>query len=78
MKWESYDYDKKVASDPNTAKYSEESLVGYRWFDTRKTPVMYPFGYGLTYTAFEYATLAANKNGYGKNDKIAISFSTSF
>ena len=40
--------------DPNTANYSEESLVGYRWFDTKKVPVMYPFGYGLTYTAFEY------------------------
>jgi beta-glucosidase len=66
--------DKKAASDPNTAKYSEESLVGYRWFDTRKAPVMYPFGYGLTYTAFEYATLAAGKNSYGKNDTIAISF----
>jgi beta-glucosidase len=65
---------KTMNSDPNIAKYSEESLVGYRWFDTRKAPVMYPFGYGLTYTAFEYATLAANKNSYGKNDSIAISF----
>jgi beta-glucosidase len=65
---------KPVNSDPNTAIYSEESLVGYRWFDTRKTPVMYPFGYGLTYTAFEYANLAADKNSYGKNDAITISF----
>jgi beta-glucosidase len=63
-----------VNSDPNTAMYSEESLVGYRWFDTRKTPVMYPFGYGLTYTEFKYATLSANKITYGKNDTIAISF----
>jgi beta-glucosidase len=66
--------DKTVNSDPNTAKYSEESLVGYRWFDTRKAPVMYPFGYGLTYTTFKYATLAADKSSYGKNDTMAISF----
>jgi beta-glucosidase len=65
---------KAMNNDPNIAKYSEESLVGYRWFDARKAPAMYPFGYGLTYTAFEYATLAANKNSYGKNDTIAISF----
>jgi beta-glucosidase len=66
--------DKAVNRDPNTAKYSEESLVGYRWFDTRKTPVMYPFGHGLTYAAFKYATLAADKDRYGKNDTIAVSF----
>jgi len=63
-----------INSDPNTAMYSEESLVGYRWFDTRKAPVTYPFGYGLTYTAFKYATLSTNKSSYGKNDTIAISF----
>lgn len=61
-------------SDPNTAMYSEESLVGYRWFDTRNKPVMYPFGYGLTYTTFKYATLSTQKGTYGKNDTIAISF----
>jgi beta-glucosidase len=65
---------KTANSDPNSAKYSEESLVGYRWFDTRKAAAMYPFGYGLTYTAFEYTALAANKDRYGKNDTIAISF----
>jgi len=61
-------------NDPNTAMYSEESLVGYRWFDTRKNPVMYPFGYGLTYAEFKYATLTTSKGTYGENDTIAISF----
>ena len=60
-------------NDPNTAYYSEESLVGYRWFDTKKLPVMYPFGYGLTYTSFEYGKLATDKSKYGKNDVIAVS-----
>ena len=66
--------DKALNSDPNTAYYSEESLVGYRWFDTRNIPVMYPFGYGLTYTEFEYKILKADKDSYGKNDTISISF----
>jgi beta-glucosidase len=61
-------------SDPNTAYYSEESLVGYRWFDTKNLPVMYPFGYGLTYTTFDYTDLKTNKKKYGKNDVININF----
>ncbi len=60
-------------NDPNTAYYSEESLVGYRWFDTKKVQPMYPFGYGLTYTTFEYGKLTTDKTKYGKNDVIAVS-----
>jgi beta-glucosidase len=61
-------------NDPNTAYYSEESLVGYRWFDTKKVQPMYTFGYGLTYTTFEYKNLKADKAKYGKNDIINVSF----
>lgn len=60
--------------DPNIANYSEESLVGYRWFDTKNLPVMYPFGYGLTYSAFDYSGLKTDKKKYGKNDVIKVSF----
>ena len=59
--------------DPNNARYSEESLVGYRWFDTKKVAVMYPFGAGLTYTTFDYANLKTDKKKYAKNDVISIS-----
>ena len=63
-----------VNDDPNTAFYSEESLVGYRWFDTKNVPVMYPFGYGLTYTTFEYTKLKTDQPKYKKNDVILVSF----
>ncbi|WP_291856631.1 beta-glucosidase [Marinilabilia sp.] len=61
--------------DPNTAYYSEESLVGYRWYDTKDIPVMYPFGYGLTYTTFSYSGLSTNKDKYSAGDTIEVMFS---
>ncbi len=64
----------EISNDPNTAYYSEESLVGYRWFDTKNIPVMYPFGHGLTYTSFEYSKIKTDKAKYGKNDVITLSF----
>jgi beta-glucosidase len=61
-------------SDPNKAYYSEESLVGYRWFDTKNKPVMYPFGYGLTYTTFSYSGIKTDKQSYGPDGTIKVSF----
>jgi beta-glucosidase len=68
------DTSKTQQKDPNTALYSEESLVGYRWFDTKNVQVMYPFGHGITYTTFEYSNLNTDKEQYGKNDVIVLSF----
>jgi len=37
--------------------YSEGIYVGYRWFDKQKIAPLFPFGYGLTYTHFDYSSL---------------------
>jgi beta-glucosidase len=60
--------------DPNTAHYSEESLVGYRWFETKNLPVMYPFGHGLSYATFNYSDLTVRNEKYRENSEIELTF----
>lgn len=59
--------------DSLTAVYKEGILVGYRWYDTKKITPLYPFGYGLSYTSFDYSALQPDKKTYTANETISAS-----
>ena len=50
--------------------YSEGSLVGYRWYDTKEVKPMYAFGHGLSYVDFDYGSMKASAGKKG----IKVSF----
>ena len=54
--------------------YKEDILVGYRWFDTKKIAPQFAFGFGLSYTTFEYGKIATDKISYSPDETINVSF----
>lgn len=53
-----------------TVEYKESIYVGYRYYEKANKEVLFPFGFGLSYTNFEYSNLKLNQ----EEDKIKVTF----
>ena len=54
---------------PFQIRYDEGLKVGYKWYDAEKKPVLFPFGFGLSYTTYAYSGLKVTPG-----DSTAVSF----
>ncbi len=54
------------------AKYDEGVLTGYRYYDTVGEDVLFPFGYGLSYTTFEYSDLRVSSGRLEKGRPLTV------
>lgn len=50
-------------ADSKVTRYEEGLDVGYRYYDTYNVPVLFPFGFGLSYSQFEYKNLSLKTDG---------------
>lgn len=60
--------------NPASVEYRESVYIGYRYYDKAKKAVRYPFGYGLSYTTFEYSDIKVDKTAMTENDTLTVSF----
>ncbi len=59
---------------PVTSEHRESVYIGYRYYDTAKKDVLFPFGYGLSYTTFEYSDLKVSAEEINDTDTLEVSF----
>lgn len=63
---------KRADSDIYDIYYDEGILIGYRWYDYNDLPVLFPFGYGLSYTDFNIGKPVVNLTANGYNLKVDV------
>ena len=52
--------------------YGERLFVGYRYYDARNIEPLFPFGYGLSYTDFEYSNLEVSRQTITDQDQLSV------
>ena len=59
--------------ETDIACYGEGLFIGYRYYDAKEVPVLFPFGHGLSYTTFSYSNPRATATQFKDTDGIEIS-----
>ena len=54
--------------------YTEGPYIGYRYYEAAGKDVVFPFGYGLSYTTFEYSDLTVSADSIKDTDTLTVSF----
>ena len=60
--------------NPASVEYRESVYIGYRYYEKIKKAVRYPFGFGLSYTTFEYSDIKLDKSAMNENETLSVSF----
>lgn len=58
---------------PVVSEHKESVYIGYRYYDTAKKDVLFPFGFGLSYTDFEYSDLKLSSANIKDTDELGVS-----
>ncbi|MCA9953726.1 MAG: glycoside hydrolase family 3 C-terminal domain-containing protein [Anaerolineales bacterium] len=59
--------------DAGAVRYGEGLFIGYRYYDAKEMPVQFPFGYGLSYTSFEYSNPQVSATSFKDTDGVTVS-----
>jgi beta-glucosidase len=54
-------------------RYGEGLFIGYRYYDAKRAPVLFPFGYGLSYTTFAYSNAHVSATTFRDVDGVTVS-----
>ncbi len=58
--------------EDGVVSYQEDIFIGYRYYDKKKMAVRFPFGFGLSYTAFRYSGLKLDKTSMEDTDTLTV------